>query len=510
MKKTKKNSPLSMIISGILMIAIVFGAVSIFKGNDKDKAVTVSANEQKNTNAEVGIVANKDYVRIALDPFAGWNNLLGANGGLKTTVDSINAKNGIYIEYVVKDPMEYASDLISGEVSGAGYTVNRYALLQNKFDEAGVEVVVPYISNYSNGGDGIIASADILSVEDLVGKSIAVPRHSEAQTLVEWLIRNSSLTDQQIEQIRNRIIYFESAEETGEAYFASSVDAAATWEPYLTMAISSTDSRILFDTSMATNLILSGIVFRSDFVEQNEDFIVKFIDGALQANSMYLKNFAALRQIDLFALMTDEEILEMCQGASVTTWADNMNLLSNNAVEMYKEMANIWISVGEKANPDKAVSAFTNKYVNQLAGKYPTNDVTSFSFTEEGRQAATQISNNAALLKNTLNIEFEVDSYKISKDSYAEINEFAKNAQILNGVYIQIEGNTAKVQGDDGKDFSYKRALSVAKYLQALGLDPARFIIVGNGDTNPIATNETEEGRAANRRTEVFFKVIGY
>ena len=120
------------------------------------------------------------------------------------------------------------------------------------------------------------------------------------------------------------------------------------------------------------------------------------------------------------------------------------------------------------------------------------------------------LSNNAALLSVTLNIEFEADSYQISKSSYAELNDFAKTAQILNGVYIQIEGNTAKVQGDNGVDFSYKRALSVAKYLQALGLDPARFVIVGNGDTKPIDTNETEEGRAHNRRTEVFFKVIGY
>ena len=54
------------------------------------------------------------------------------------------------------------------------------------------------------------------------------------------------------------------------------------------------------------------------------------------------------------------------------------------------------------------------------------------------------------------------------------------------------------------------RALSVAKYLQALGVDSDRFIIVGNCDKNPIDTNETEEGKANNRRTEVYFKVIGY
>lgn len=46
--------------------------------------------------------------------------------------------------------------------------------------------------------------------------------------------------------------------------------------------------------------------------------------------------------------------------------------------------------------------------------------------------------------------------------------------------------------------------------MQALGVDSRKFIVIGNGDTEPIADNETEEGRPKNRRTEVFFKVIGY
>ena len=502
MKDKRSKHVLQMVISAVVMIAIVAGYLLISGSLGGKQGPDFG---QDYVNADV------PTVRIALDEFIGWKSLVYANGGLTTKEGSINARNGIKIQYVVTNDANVSSAaLIEGDIQGAGYTVNRYAFLQSKFDEAGVEVVMPYISNYSNGGDGIIASADILSVGDLVGKRIAVPRYSEAQTLVEWLIRNSSLTDEQIAQIRKDIVYFETADETAKAFFSGQVDAAATWEPYLTQAASATDSRILFDTSMGTNLILDGLVFRTDFVEQNKEFIVKLIDGALEANSMYTREFDSIRAMPMFELMTDEEIAEMCEGASVATWADNVSLLGNGAVEIYKQMANIWISVGEQANPKKAETAFTNKYVNQLIGKYPANDVTSFKFTEEGRQTATQISNNSALLSVTLNIEFETDSYKIARSSYEELNAFAQTAQILNGVYIQIEGNTAKVPGDDGVDFSYKRALSVAKYLQALGVDSERFIIVGNGDTKPVATNETEEGRAANRRTEVYFKVIGY
>ena len=90
------------------------------------------------------------------------------------------------------------------------------------------------------------------------------------------------------------------------------------------------------------------------------------------------------------------------------------------------------------------------------------------------------------MLKVTLNIEFDEDTYKVKRSSAPKLREFADVAKILNGTYIQIEGNTAHVDEVDGKKVSEERARSVAKYLQALGIDSERFIIVANGDKNPI------------------------
>lgn len=488
------------IIIFVIILGIVLGCVSFFNGKIK---FGKPGEEYKNPSVET--------VRISLDEFIGWKSLIYANGGLVTTADSINAKNGIKVQYIIENDASVSSDkFISGDLQGAGYTINRLSYLQSKFDEAGVEVIMPYITNYSNGGDGIICSVDIRSVEDLVGRKIAVPKYSEAQTLIEWLIRNSSLTDEQIKDIRKNMVFFETADDTANAFFSGKVDAAATWEPYLTQAASSTNSRILFDTSMGTNLVMDGLIFSKNFAKSHEEFIVKLIDGALEANSMYLNEVNSIRAMPMFKLMEDSEIREMCEYASVATWADNMSILRTTCLDVYKDMSNIWISIGEKADPSRADSVFTDKYVSQLKGKYSEYDITSFAFSSEGRKAAEQIANNASLLSVTLNIEFETDSYKIKSSSYEELNDFAQVAKLLNGCYIQIEGNTAKVDGDDGREFSYKRALSVAKYLQALGIDPARFIIIGNGDKKPIATNSTEEGRQQNRRTEVFFKQIGY
>ena len=75
-------------------------------------------------------------------------------------------------------------------------------------------------------------------------------------------------------------------------------------------------------------------------------------------------------------------------------------------------------------------------------------------------------------------------------------------------VIVEIGSHTDDQASDAyNNSLSQKRADGVAKYLTEKGIEPARLQAHGYGETNPIGDNKTEEGRAANRRTE--FKVIG-
>ena len=77
-------------------------------------------------------------VKIVFDEWIGYWGAMAANGGLTTTPDSQNAKRGIYVEYQIMNVAADSSNaLITGDVVGAGYTVNRYAFLHPKFEEAG-------------------------------------------------------------------------------------------------------------------------------------------------------------------------------------------------------------------------------------------------------------------------------------------------------------------------------------------------------------------------------------
>lgn len=459
--------------------------------------------------AEISGSSSNETVKISIDEWIGWQSLLDANGGLTTAPDSINAKNGISIEYVVMNDASVSSNaLISGELQGAGYTVNRYAFLQDKFDQAKVQVVMPYITNFSNGGDGIISKSDIVNVVDLVGKKIAVPQYSEAQTLVEWLLNTSNLTEEEKAQIRKDMVYFETADDTAKAFFSGSVDAAATWEPYLTQAASSTDSRIFFDTSMSTNLILDGLVFKKDFVEKNEKFIEKLIDGALEASSMYKTEFANVKQMPMFELMTNEDIIDMANGADLATCSQNEKLLTDVAVSMYRDMANVWISIGEKAYPDKAEDAFTDKYVKKLLDKYPNEGDGNKVFNEEGKQLV--IESPESLLSYNANIQFDLNSVKIKDESYEALDEFIRIAKILDGVYIQIEGNASQrnvgITDMQIIEFSKQRAKAVAEYFIENGISEDRIIVIGNGDLKPVDPENLAS--EINRLTDFLFKEV--
>ncbi|MDR2596513.1 MAG: flagellar motor protein MotB [Treponema sp.] len=86
----------------------------------------------------------------------------------------------------------------------------------------------------------------------------------------------------------------------------------------------------------------------------------------------------------------------------------------------------------------------------------------------------------------------------------------------LRGKKFRIEGHTDAVDIDpsgpweDNWQLSSERSRAVLRYLAALGIDERRFQIAGFADTMPLASNDTEEGRAINRRVDVIILDEGH
>ncbi|MCM1041492.1 MAG: OmpA family protein [Bacteroides sp.] len=102
------------------------------------------------------------------------------------------------------------------------------------------------------------------------------------------------------------------------------------------------------------------------------------------------------------------------------------------------------------------------------------------------------------------NIFYQTDKYQLEKSSTGELERLFLFLAQNPGVRIEISGHTDNVgSAQYNKTLSENRAKAVADYLTNKGIDPARIVAVGYGFDKPVADNQSEEGRAKNRRTEL-------
>jgi len=102
------------------------------------------------------------------------------------------------------------------------------------------------------------------------------------------------------------------------------------------------------------------------------------------------------------------------------------------------------------------------------------------------------------------NVTFPTDRSDVNSAFYPTLNAVALVLNRFNQTIIDVTGHTDSTGGTTyNYDLSQRRALSVANYLNAQGVDGRRFSVQGFGPDRPIATNATPEGRALNRRVEI-------
>ncbi len=101
------------------------------------------------------------------------------------------------------------------------------------------------------------------------------------------------------------------------------------------------------------------------------------------------------------------------------------------------------------------------------------------------------------------NIYFEFDKDELMPRSFVELNKLLKIMREHPKLSIEIVGHTDALGDEDyNLDLSRRRALAVVNFLQENKISKNRLRSHGEGEAKPIASNETDEGRAQNRRVE--------
>lgn len=101
-------------------------------------------------------------------------------------------------------------------------------------------------------------------------------------------------------------------------------------------------------------------------------------------------------------------------------------------------------------------------------------------------------------------VNFDFDKSNIRADAAPILNEAAATLQSESQAAVSVEGHTDAVGSDAyNQKLSERRAHAVAEYLATHGVERSRLSTVGYGESKPVATNDSADGRAENRRVEL-------
>lgn len=160
----------------------------------------------------------------------------------------------------------------------------------------------------------------------------------------------------------------------------------------------------------------------------------------------------------------------------------------------------------------------SNKYIQQLVNTKNKNDSLNLVLTnnltrslsrEEMKDVEIQVLKGVVYISLSDNMLYRSGSYSISDQAGEILGKVAKIIKDYEGYEVLIEGNTDNVPISmpnirNNWDLSTLRASSVVQALQnTYGVDPKRLTAGGRGEYNPIAVNDTEAGKAKNRRTQI-------
>ncbi|HSC94483.1 MAG TPA: OmpA family protein [Burkholderiales bacterium] len=167
-----------------------------------------------------------------------------------------------------------------------------------------------------------------------------------------------------------------------------------------------------------------------------------------------------------------------------------IGMISGDDAKERRQRALIGAGVGALAGG--AVGAYMDKQEDELRRVMRDSGVT---VTRKG---------DDVILNMPGNVTFRTDSADLNAQFYKVLDGVALVAKKYDKTIIEVAGHTDSTgTAEYNRQLSQRRATSVADYLTSRGVAQARMMTAAGGEDHPIASNATEQGRAANRRVEV-------
>ena len=451
---------------------------------------------------------------VGINTWAGHAPGIVFNNGMEPNPGSqYKTKYGVDVKFVLlEDPAAKLAAFRSNQVDIMWNTVDNWAREASILAEENKQAKSIIMQDWSRGGDGIVALSTIKSVEDLKGKKIACTQFTPSHFLLLYLLSQSGLTPDERNQVEKNIVFTTDAPAAAAAFKAKQVDAAVTWEPDLSAAVTArgNEAHVLVSTQAATNIIADTLCARQDVIDQAPETIRDFVRGWLDGIEMIKNNPNQSYEVVGRALKLDTETVSgMLSGLKLTTYADNAQFYGLTGSKAHYETLFdtafvIWRKKGLVSKSVDAKSWADTRFLSAVASAYPGQKV------EEAPVVARAPSEkDIPILHQQIQIQFTPGSDEIMPGSYLLLDKLGETMTSFGSTILRIEGNTDSTGSATGNlTLSERRAQSVKNYIvkNFPNIPPTRFQTIGRGSANPIAENTTEAGRQQNRRTDI--KVI--
>ena len=159
---------------------------------------------------------------------------------------------------------------------------------------------------------------------------------------------------------------------------------------------------------------------------------------------------------------------------------------------------------GRRDRTEKIVGAGIGAIAGAGVGAYMDNQERELRRRTAGTDVQVIRQGDDLVLNMPSGITFAYDSDAVQPQFRATLDQVADVLHQYDRTYVDVYGHTDSTGSDSyNMGLSERRARSVADYLAGHGVQPARIGTRGFGKTQPVASNDTEEGRAANRRVEI-------
>jgi NitT/TauT family transport system substrate-binding protein len=263
---------------------------------------------------------------------------------------------------IFQDDSQRDASLLADRIDAIGMTVDSLAVFRHR----GVDVKAIYKFDNSSGADGIVAKPDIHTIPDLKGKRVGWAPGTTSHFFLAVALSQAGLKTADLSHVAL------AADEAGTAFAAGQLDAAVTWEPWLTKAVETHRGTTLLTTRQLP-VIEDVLFFRGSTLKNRHDDIVKFLRACFEAVDYWKAHPDEGSEIVAKRLgLSKSEVNKMLPNMRIVNYEDNVKFFADGGpgspvYSAYQLATRIWIQEGVvKSRNDNPADATDSSFIRQV------------------------------------------------------------------------------------------------------------------------------------------------